>query len=234
MIVHVLTLFPGLFDAFLKESIVGRAVSKQQLYVELVNFRDFAEGKHHVVDDRPFGGGPGMVLKPEPIFSAVEQAMSRAKYKNPKLILLSPQGKRFDQQKAIDLAGEEELIVLCGRYEGFDERILMGFPWDIISIGDYVLSGGEPAAMCLIESVIRLKPGVLGDEESAQRDSFMNGLLGTPQYTRPRSFRGMEVPEVLLSGDHQAIEQWRREEMKKRTKQKRPDLKDPDNTFRSD
>lgn len=228
MIVHVLTLFPGLFDAFLTESIVGRAVSKQQLFVDLVNYRDFAEGKHHVVDDRPFGGGPGMVLKPEPVFAAVENTISIAKCTKPKLILLSPQGKRFDQAKAIELAEEEEWIVLCGRYEGFDERIIQGFDWDMISIGDFVLSGGEPAAMCIIEAAIRMKPGVLGDEESAQRDSFMNGLLGTPQYTRPRNFRDMEVPEVLLSGDHKAIELWRRREMEERTKRKRPDLQLPD------
>jgi len=224
MLVHVLTLFPGLFDAFIKESIVGRAVSQNLLTVDLVDFRDYAEGKHKVVDDRPFGGGPGMVLKPEPIFAAVEDLKQRAKSKTPKLILLTPQGTPFRQKKAIELAKTEELIILCGRYEGFDERIIEELPWDEISIGDFVMSGGESAAMCVIESVIRMIPGVLGDQESATRDSFMNGLLGPPQYTRPRSFRGIEVPEVLLSGDHKAIQGWRDRESLKRTIKKRPDL----------
>jgi tRNA (guanine37-N1)-methyltransferase len=224
MIVHVLTLFPGLFDAFLKESIVGRAVSADLLQVDLVNYRDFAGGKHNVVDDRPFGGGPGMVIKPEPVFAAVEDTLERASTKEPRMILLTPQGRRFDQRMAIDLADAEELIVLCGRYEGFDDRIHQGFPWEEVSIGDFVLSGGELASMCLIESVLRLKPGILGDEESAKRDSFMNGILSWPQYTRPREFRGMEVPEILFSGDHKAIDDWRRREAEERTKQTRPDL----------
>lgn len=224
MIVHVLTLFPGLFDAFFEESIVGRAKSQGILEANLVNFREFAEGKHRVVDDRPFGGGPGMVLKPEPIFAAVEHVRNGAKSQCPKLILLTPQGARFDQKKAIELSQEEELILLCGRYEGFDERIHQGLPWEEISLGDFVISGGELAAMVVIESVIRLIPGVLGDEESATRDSFMNGLLGPPQYTRPREFRGEKVPEVLLSGDHKAIQEWRDRASLNRTRNKRPDL----------
>jgi len=224
MIVHLLTLFPGLFDAFLKESIVGRAVASGQLEVNLINFRDFAEGKHRIVDDRPFGGGPGMVIKPEPVFAALEDTLARTRESDPKMILLTPQGRPFDQKKAVELADLEEMILLCGRYEGLDERIHRGFPWDEISLGDFVLSGGELAAMCVIEAVIRLKPGILGDEESARRDSFMNGLLGVPQYTRPRSFRGMEVPEVLLSGDHEAIEAYRRRKAEERTKRARPDL----------
>jgi len=226
MIVHVLTLFPGLFDAFLKESIIGRAAARGLLKVNLVNFRDYAEGRHNVVDDRPFGGGPGMVIKPEPVFAAVEDLLHQASHPEPKMILLTPRGQRFDQSLANDLAGEEEMIILCGRYEGFDERIHGGFPWTEISLGDFVLSGGELAAMCLIESVARLRPGILGDEESARRDSFMNGLLGTPQYTRPREFRGMTVPEVLLGGDHKAIEAWRRAQALERTKRARPDLVD--------
>ncbi len=224
MIVHVLTLFPGLFGAFLDESIVGRAVQRGLLEVNLVNFRDFAEGRHKVVDDRPFGGGPGMVLKPEPIFAAVEHTLAQAASDHPRMILLSPQGARFDQEKAVELVEHNELIILCGRYEGFDERVHTGFPWDEISLGDFVTSGGEPAAMCLIESTIRLKPGVLGDDESASRDSFMNGLLSPPQYTRPRVFRGMDVPEVLLSGDHEAIRNWRQEQSKRATARKRPDM----------
>ena len=226
MIFHVLTLFPELFDAFLKESIVGRAVAKRRLEVHLVNFRDFAEGKHKVVDDRPFGGGPGMVLKPEPVFAAMEHTLANAATDAPRMILLTPEGRRYDQRIANELARGEELVIFCGRYEGFDDRIRMGFAWDPISIGDFVLSGGELAAMCLIESVIRLKPGVLSDDESARRDSFMNGLLGWPQYTRPRSFRGMEVPGILFSGDHKAIEAWRRREAVRRTERTRPDLKE--------
>ena len=224
MIVHVLTLFPGLFHAFMKESIVGRAVEQELLTVHLVNFRDFATDKHKVADDRPFGGGPGMVLKPEPIFSAMEHTLARVRSSKPKLILLTPQGRRFDQEKAIELSGEEEAILLCGRYEGIDERVHMGFDWEEISLGDFVMSGGELAAMCIIEAVTRLIPGALGDEESARRDSFMDGLLGPPQYTRPRTFQGMEVPEVLLSGDHQAIREWRRVQAEERTRRKRPDL----------
>jgi tRNA (guanine37-N1)-methyltransferase len=224
MIVHVLTLFPGLFDAFLNESIVGRALSGNLLEVDLVNIRDFALDKHKVVDDRPFGGGPGMVLKPEPVFAAVERTLSCAKTGHPAMILLTPQGRIFDQTMAIELSRQEELVVLCGRYEGFDERIHQGFPWREISLGDFVMSGGELSAMCLIESVIRMKPGILGHEESAWRDALMNGLLGPPQYTRPRSFRGMEVPEILLSGDHKAIEAWRRREAERKTIEKRPDL----------
>jgi len=224
MIIHVLTLFPGLFEPFLKESIVGRAVAKGALVVDLVNFRGFAPDRHHVVDDRPFGGGPGMVLKPEPVFAAVEHTLARARAEKPRLILLTPQGRRFDQEAACTLAEEEELLLFCGRYEGVDERVRLGFAWDEISLGDFVLSGGELAAMCIIEAVARLIPGVLGDEESARRDSFMEGLFAPPQYTRPRVFRGMEVPEVLLSGDHEAIRRWRRAEAERRTRARRPDL----------
>lgn len=224
MIIHILTLFPELLEAFFRESIPGRAVEKGLLEVNLVDIRDFAEGKHRVVDDRPFGGGPGMVLKPEPVFAAVEHTLKGARSSDPRMILLTPQGRRFDQDKAIELSEIEECIMLCGRYEGFDERILTGFPWEDLSIGDFVLSGGEVAAMCVIEATIRLQPGILGDEESAARDSFMDGLLGPPQYTRPRSFRNEEVPEILLSGDHAAIEAWRRKKALKRTQDNRPDL----------
>ena len=227
MIVHVLTLFPGLFEAFLAESIVGRAVESEFLSVDLVNFRDFAEGKHRVVDDRPFGGGPGMVLKPEPIFAAVEHVLDRSERKDQKLLLLTPQGRPFDQEKAIELSREEEFTLLCGRYEGIDERVHAGLPWEEISLGDFVLSGGELASMCVIEAAIRLVPGVLGHDESATRDALMNGLLGPPQYTRPRVFRGHEVPEVLISGDHAAIDAWRAEQSLRRTESKRPELVRP-------
>jgi len=231
MKIHILTLFPSLFEPFLRESIVGNAVTRGLIDVRLVNFRDFAPGPHRVVDDRPFGGGPGMVLKPEPIVDAVEDVLAKRSDKNArsvKLILLTPQGQPFDQQRAVSLADEEELLLLCGRYEGFDERIREVLPWDEVSIGDYVLSGGEVAAMCLVESVVRLIPGALGHEDSAWDDSFSHNRLEFPQYTRPRTFRDRSVPEILLSGDHKKIEEWRAEMSLRRTERRRPDLKQKD------
>jgi tRNA (guanine37-N1)-methyltransferase len=227
MIIHILTLFPGLFEPFLSESIVGGAVAKGLVDVRLVNFRDHAPGKHRVVDDRPFGGGPGMILKPEPIFDAVDRILESG---GPvRMILLTPQGRRFDQNTAIGISREENLLMLCGRYEGFDERIREGYPWEEISLGDFVLSGGEVAAMCLVESVVRLLPGALGHEMSAWEDTFTEYLIEFPQYTRPRTFRGMEVPEVLLSGDHKKIAEWRREKAIERTRSRRPDLEKENN-----
>ncbi len=232
MIIHILTLFPSLFEPFLRESIVGSAVSRRLIDVRLVNFRDFAPGPHNVVDDRPFGGGPGMVLKPEPIVDAVEDVLAKTRGSdvpgNVKLILLTPQGQRLDQPKAVSLAKEDHLLLLCGRYEGFDERIREVLPWDEVSIGDYVLSGGEVAAMCLIESVVRLIPGTLGHKDSAWDDSFSGNRLEFPQYTRPRTFRGLSVPEILLSGDHKKIEEWRTEMSLRRTERRRPDLNHKD------
>ncbi len=225
MDIQILTLFPELFGPFLSESIVGIACEKKILNLSLVNFRDYASGKHKVVDDRPFGGGPGMILKPEPVFETIESVLPERDEKSVKMILLTPQGQRYNQETAVRLSKEKHLLMLCGRYEGFDERIRQGFPWEEISIGDFVLSGGEVAAMCLVESIIRLVPGVLGHERSAWEDSFSNDLLEWPQYTRPRNFRGMSVPEILLSGDHARIEKWRREAAEERTRARRPDLR---------
>jgi tRNA (guanine37-N1)-methyltransferase len=226
MIIHILTLFPSLFEPFLQESIVGSAAARGLVDFRLVNFRDFAEGKHRVVDDRPFGGGPGMILKPEPVFAAVENVLAGFPEGSVKMILLTPQGERYNQKTAVRLAREDNLLMLCGRYEGFDERIRQGFPWEEISLGDFVLSGGELAAMCLAESVARLVPGVLGHEQSAWDDSFSEGRLEHPQYTRPRTFRGVSVPEILFSGDHKKIEEWRRKMSLRRTSERRPDLKE--------
>ncbi len=223
MQVHILTLFPRIFDGLLRESILGRAVEKDLLTVETHDIRAYSTDKHHRVDDRPFGGGPGMVLKPEPVFAAVEDVCGNQLFRR---ILLSPRGRRFDQALAHNLAGEERLLLLCGRYEGFDERIRIGLDFEEISIGDFVLTGGEVAAMAILEAVGRLLPGVLGDAESAVQESFENGLLDCPQYTRPVEFRGMEVPEVLRSGDHGKIEEWRRREALEQTRTRRPDLMD--------
>jgi tRNA (guanine37-N1)-methyltransferase len=207
----VLTLFPSLFEGFLAESILKRAIEKAIVQVHRWDIRDWAEGKHRQVDDRPFGGGPGMILMAPPVVSAVESVRALADVPG-RLVVLTPQGRRLDQAKVEELAKESRLVLLCGRYEGFDERILEALQPEPISIGDYVLSGGEVAAMVVIDAVMRLIPGVLGDAESARDESFgPDGGLEYPQYTRPREFRGSAVPEVLLSGDHAAIARWRRE-----------------------
>ena len=226
MRIDVLTLFPEVFDAYLSSSIVGRAVEADLVSVGCTNFRDFAKDRHNSVDDRPFGGGAGMVLMCEPVFDALEAVESRGTGK-PVRVLLTPQGQPLTQRIVAELAAEPWMIVLCGRYEGFDERIRTGIDAREISVGDYVLSGGEPAAMVLIDAVVRLIPGALGDESSACDDSFATGMLEYPQYTRPREFRGMTVPEVLLSGDHAKIEAWRRAQALERTKTRRPDLLGP-------
>jgi len=209
--IDVLTLFPALFEGFLSASIVGRALAKGIVQIERWDIRDWAEGRHKQVDDRPFGGGPGMVLMSPPVVAAVEAV--RAKVEPPgRLIVLSPQGRRFDQDRAAELARESRLTLVCGRYEGFDERIIEILQPELLSVGDFVLSGGEVAAMVVIDAVARLIPGVLGDSESAVDESFgPDGGLEYPQYTRPREFRGLAVPEVLLGGDHAAIARWRRE-----------------------
>jgi len=209
--IDVLTLFPALFEGFLSGSIVGRALAKGIVQIERWDIRDWAEGRHKQVDDRPFGGGPGMVLMSPPVVAAVEAV--RAKVEPPgRLIVLSPQGRRFDQDRAAELARESRLTLVCGRYEGFDERIIEILQPELLSVGDFVLSGGEVAAMVVIDAVARLIPGVLGDSESAVDESFgPDGGLEYPQYTRPREFRGLAVPEVLLGGDHAAIARWRRE-----------------------
>jgi tRNA (guanine37-N1)-methyltransferase len=226
MRIDVLTLFPEVFEPFLQTSIVGRAMERGLVAVRCTNIRDFAEGKHKSVDDRPFGGGPGMVLMCQPVFDAVEAIESDAK-ESPLRLLLSPQGEKLTQRGVVELASRPWIVLICGHYEGFDERIRVGLAAREISIGDYVLSGGEPAAMALIDAVVRLQPGALGDEASPADESFSAGLLEYPQYTRPREFRGMCVPEILLSGDHAKIAAWRRQQSQERTKERRPDLLGP-------
>ncbi|MEK7486467.1 MAG: tRNA (guanosine(37)-N1)-methyltransferase TrmD [Planctomycetota bacterium] len=223
MDIHVLTLFPKMFQEVLSDSILKIAQEKGLLRVFLHNFRDFAQNKHKKVDDRPYGGGPGMVLGCEPIFLAIESLRNTFPEVSHRLILLSPQGKPYHQNMAITFSQEKSLILVCGHYEGFDERIIEGLQPEEISIGDYVLTGGEIPAMVLIDSISRLIPGVLGDPESNQKESF-NFLLDYPQYTRPAEFRGMNVPEILLHGHHQEIENWRKTQALLRTQQRRPDL----------
>jgi tRNA (guanine37-N1)-methyltransferase len=218
----VLTIFPEMFSALRAGGIVKRAIEGEYISLESVNFRDFAKDRHHTVDDRPYGGGCGMVMKPEPVAEAIRHA--RKKHPESCTLLLTPQGRLFNQRVAEELAGCSGLILICGRYEGVDERIREHLVDDELSIGDYVLTGGELAAMCVIDAVSRLIPGTLGGEDSAQEDSFSTGLLEYPQYTRPRSFEGAEVPEVLLSGNHGAVKQWRRQASLVRTVLNRPDL----------
>jgi tRNA (guanine37-N1)-methyltransferase len=227
MRIDVITLFPEVFGPYLASSIVGRAVSQQIVQVRLTNFRDFAKGVHRSVDDRPFGGGPGMVLMCPPLIEALEYVEGLGE-REPMRVLLTPQGERLTQDLVGRLAAEPWVILICGHYEGFDERIrtiVAGRSKSReLSIGDFVLSGGEPAAMVLIDAIVRLLPGSLGDERSAQTESFTEGLLEYPQYTRPREYRGLEVPDVLLSGDHGKIAAWRHEQALKRTRERRPDL----------
>lgn len=220
MNINVLSLFPPMFEGVFSQSIMKKAQDKGAVKLSVVDIREFADNKRQV-DDYPFGGGAGMVLKPEPIFNAVE---SLAEVKNPRVILMCPQGERFTQKKAEELAKEEELIFICGHYEGYDERIREHLVTDEISIGDFVLTGGELAAMTVIDSVVRLLPGVLGNADSPVRDSFSTGLLEHPQYTRPANFRGWTVPEVLTSGNHGKVDHWREEQALKRTLERRPDL----------
>lgn len=216
----VLTLFPEFMDSLFNYSIIGRAAEEKKVSLNWVNIRDFSKNKHKKVDDYPFGGGPGMVMKPEPIYDAIMSV----KESNSKVIYLSPQGKQLDQKMAEDLSNESHLILLCGHYEGIDNRIIENFIDQEISIGDYVLTGGEIPAMVLIDTVTRLMPGVLSSEESYMDESHYDGLLEYPQYTRPRTFKELSVPEILLSGNHEKIAQWRKEESIRITSQKRPDL----------
>jgi len=221
MNIHVLSLFPDMFTGVFGASILKKAQEKGAVKLEVTDIRGFSGNKHNQVDDYPYGGGAGMVLKPEPMFSAVESITEGRK---PRIILMCPQGERFTQKKAEELAQEQELVFLCGHYEGYDERIRQHLVTDEISIGDFVLTGGELGAMTVIDSVVRLLPGVLGQEDSHIQDSFSTGLLEHPHYTRPADFRGMKVPDILLSGNHAKIEQWREEESLKRTFERRPDL----------
>lgn len=218
----VLTIFPDLLESPLRESIIRRAREKEQVQIKVTNIRDFATDKHSMTDDRPFGGGEGMVMKPEPLTAALASVKDDSK-KN-RVILLSPQGRQYNQKIAEELSAEKHLILVCGRYEGVDERFRAKSVDDEISIGDYILTGGELAAMILIDSVTRLLPGVLGCSDSADKDTFSRNLLKHPQYTRPREFESTEIPEVLLSGDHQRIEEYRFLEAVKRTMDRRPDL----------
>jgi tRNA (guanine37-N1)-methyltransferase len=222
--VVVLTLFPDMFTGVLGESILKRAIADGQLRVRLVNFRDYATDKHKTVDDYPFGGGAGMLLKPGPIFDAVRDVQKNWEGAQSRVVLLSPQGRTFNQKVAEEFAAEERLILICGHYEGFDERVRQGLATDEVSIGDFVLTGGELAAMVIIDAVARLLPGVLGNDVSAHDDSYSTGLLEYPQYTRPAVFEDMAVPEVLLSGNHQKIAEWRRVHALYRTWVRRPDL----------
>ena len=220
MKIDVLTLFPGMFPGPLDESIIKRACESGRLRLGIRDLRDYTHDRHRKVDDRPFGGGPGMLMKPEPLFEAVEALRGE----KTRVILTSPAGRPFRQEIAQELAGEDHLLLVCGSYEGFDERVRECLADDELSIGDYVLTNGALPAMVIIDAVTRLLPGVLGDDESSVDESFSDGLLEYPQYTRPAEFRGMTVPEVLLSGDHAAIERWRREQARMRTGQRRPDL----------
>jgi tRNA (guanine37-N1)-methyltransferase len=218
----VLTIFPEMFSALLVGGIVKRAIEDEYISVEPIDIRGFTNDRHRTVDDRPYGGGCGMVMKPEPVAEAVRHA--RKKRPESYTVLLTPQGRLFDQQVAQELTGCKGLILVCGRYEGIDERVREHLVDDEISIGDYVLTGGELAAMVVIDAVSRLIPGTLGGEDSAQEDSFSTGLLEHPQYTRPRSFEGADVPDVLLSGNHGAVKEWRRQASLLRTVLNRPDL----------
>ena len=220
MKIDVLTLFPGMFPGPLDESIIKRACESGRLQLGVHDLRDYTHDRHRTVDDRPFGGGPGMLLKPEPLFEAVEALRGE----KTRVILTSPAGRPFRQEIARELAGEKHVLLICGSYEGFDERVRQRLADDEISIGDYVLTNGALPAMVIVDAVTRLLPGVLGDDESSQDESFCGCLLEYPQYTRPAEFRGMNVPEVLLSGDHAAIEKWRREQATVQTRQRRPDL----------
>ena len=222
MQIHILSLFPNMFETPLGESIIGKAQAKGIVSIHPVNFREYATNKHNTVDDAPYGGGGGMVLMPEPIFRAVEDLPLRSN--KPRIILMCPQGERYTQQKAEELAKEEELVFICGHYEGYDERIREHLITDELSIGDFVLTGGEIAAMAVIDSVVRLLPGVLGNETSAISDSFSTGLLEHPHYTRPAVFRDWSVPGIVLSGHHDNIQRWRHREALRRTWQRRPDM----------
>ena len=220
---HVLTLFPEMIEQGLNTSILGRAMEKNYISVEAVNIRDYSDNKHFKVDDYPYGGGAGMVMQAEPVYAAYESVKEKIGY-SPRVIYLTPQGKVFNQKIADELADNEELVFLCGHYEGMDERVLEEIVTDYISIGDYVLTGGELPAMVMIDAISRLVPGVLSNTESAQFESFQDNLLEHPQYSRPEIWHGKQVPPVLLSGHHENIKKWRRQQSILRTLERRPDL----------
>ena len=234
MKIDILTLFPGMFDSFVSHSILKRAIEKKLVTIKTHDLRDYTHDRHRTCDDKPFGGGPGMLMKPEPIFEAAQKLFGKKKLADGRVrrrssggfrfIYMTPQGARFNQKKAKQLAGFEQLVFLCGHYEGVDQRVIDELVTDEISIGDYILTGGELPAMAVIESVVRLLKGVLGREESKEFESFSQNLLEYPQYTRPAVYRGLKVPPVLLSGNHKAIELWRQKEATQRTLKRRPDL----------
>lgn len=223
---HIVTAFPNMFSGLLSESIIKRAVEQQLASITVHDLREFAFDKHKTLDDYPFGGGPGMILKPEPIFLCVEHIIEQFKLSQPRIILTTPVGRQFDQAYANELAGSEQrpVIIICGHYKGVDERVRLFLANEEISIGDYVLTGGELPAMVIVDAVVRLLPGVIGDFASAEEDSFQSGRLDYPHYTRPQDFRGMKVPDVLLSGHHKKIAAWREEQSKKLTQSRRRDL----------
>lgn len=223
MHIDILTLFPSMFENVFNNSIMKRAQQNNQFTYNLIDFRKYTNNKHQKVDDYPYGGGAGMVLTPQPIFDAIKDIKTKRKTK-PRVILMCPQGERFTQKKAEELAKEDHLIFISGHYEGYDERIRENLVTDEISIGDYILTGGELGAMVVSDSVVRLLPDVLGNVDSAKEDSFSTGLLEHPHYTRPANYKGLKVPEVLLSGNHALIEKWRKKEALKRTLDRRPDL----------
>ncbi len=226
MEIYVITLFPELFDGFARSGIVHRAIKQDLISIKFVNPRDFTDDKHSQVDDYPFGGGAGMVLKPEPIFRAIESIWegTGGRIEGERVILLTARGEIFRHDRAVALSISERLIFISGHYKDVDERVRLGLATDEISLGDFILSGGEVPSMAVIDAVVRLLPGVLGDFESALEDSFFEGLLAPPAYTRPNEYRDMKVPDVLLSGDHQAIRAWRKEKAVELTKDRRPDL----------
>lgn len=219
----ILTIFPDMFQGVFKESLIGKATSKGIITIDIVNTRSFTRDKHHTVDDRPFGGGAGMVMKVEPLYRAIQKYRAGKNKREREILLLSPQGRLFDQAQAKELARKKHLVLLCGHYEGFDERI-RSFVDREVSIGDYVLTGGEIPAMVVVDAVTRMLPGVVKEKESVRNDSFFHGKLDYPQYTRPAEFKGLRVPGVLLSGHHAAIAQWRKKMGLKNTLKKRPDL----------
>jgi len=223
MVVDLITIFPGILDGPFRESMIKRAVEKSLVEINLVDLRDYTVDRHRQVDDTPYGGGCGMILKPEPLFSAVESLKEKSRAASPHVILMTPQGRKFDQQLAKKLAAMEHLILICGRYEGIDERVRLALVDDEISIGDFILTGGELAAAVLVDAVVRLLPGVLA-EEASENESFTEPLLEHPHYTRPPLFRDMAVPPVLTSGNHGEIKAWRRKQSLIRTNERRPDL----------
>ncbi|MDW7680879.1 MAG: tRNA (guanosine(37)-N1)-methyltransferase TrmD [bacterium] len=229
MKIHIITAFPDLLKGPLDESIIRRGQEKQLVEILIHNLRDYSEDKHKRVDDYPYGGAPGMILKPEPIFNCIEAVLNQYRIESPQLIFLTPQGKTYNQARAIELAQQEQLIFLCGHYKGIDERVRLYWQMEEISIGDYVLTGGELPALVIIDSVIRLIPGVISDLNSAKTDSFYENKLDSPYYTRPEIFRNMKVPEVLLSGHHAEIKKWQQQQALERTMTLRRDLLKTDN-----